>query len=170
MTILPYSPEFIEYAKSAGYKPYETDGEWSLENSGGETRIYLRQNSGMFVLTRADRAESESYIMSAPDATDIERYLTIRMGSSIRSSRRLGFIFTPWNVTDLAPGWVAVVGLDGRWRLTGPDKCDRAVFYDDAAVEFSWFSNVSLADIRSSYLDPDGAPLFVDERWHSVWK
>ncbi|MCL2454806.1 MAG: Imm61 family immunity protein [Micrococcales bacterium] len=143
----PYTPELVEYAERAGYDLLKIDDAWILANSGGETRLYLRQDSGAFVLTRADRAEPEGFIMSALEVVDLERYLTAYMGSTIRSGEYLSFIFTPWKVSDLASGWVVVVGSDDRWYLSDPDGRLRAVFSGDDAVEFSWIGDAPLEGI-----------------------
>jgi len=166
----PYTSEFIDYADMARYDLLKIDDAWVLANSGGETRLYLRRDSGAFVVTRVDRAEPEGFVMSAPDIVDVERYLTTHMGSTIRSLRRIGLIYRPLREKFLVPGWTVLVGPDGYWRLSDPDGRWRVTFNDDDAVGFSWIADASLEDLRASYLDPGGAPLFVDERWHSVWK
>ncbi|MCL2454927.1 MAG: TNT antitoxin family protein [Micrococcales bacterium] len=160
----------MEYVKELDVDLRELADGWVLVSGGGEIRDYLRRVSGVFVLTNAQRAEPEQFVMSAPDILDVERYLTDDMGSSIRSRRHLWFVYTPRDEKDMAPGWTAVVDSDGNRHLSDPDGRARAVVYGRNATWFSWLADVPLADIRNSYLDPNGAPLFVDERWHSVWK
>jgi hypothetical protein len=80
-------------------------------------------------------------------------------------------IYMPTEVKDLIEGWSVVVDEDRRWHLMDRDGRERAVFAKEYyTVWFSWVGDVSLEDLRASYLDPEGAPLFVGERWRSVWK
>jgi len=166
----PYSPEFIEYADMAGLELRYIDDVWSLETPGGEIRRYLREASGVFTVTWVERGSPEGFVMSAADIDDVDRYLMAEMGSSIRSRRRMGRIYGPRQESPLAPGWTARLDPKGRWQLFDPNGRSRATLNKGEAVRFSWIGDASLEDLRASYLDPDGAPLFVDERWHSVWK
>jgi hypothetical protein len=170
MTPSPYTSEFNEYVEIAGCELRHLGETWVILDYGGETQFFLRWTSDGSVLTMAERAGSERFVMSAPDIADVERYMTTIIGSEIRSDRGLWFVYTPWDLKDVAPGWTVAVAPDRRWHLSGPDGRIRATFAGDGAVEFSWLADACLSDIRNSYLHPDGVPLFVDERWRSSWK
>lgn len=102
--------------------------------------------------------------MEASDPVTIERYLTAGLGDSIRSQKRFPMIFNPVTPDQMAPSWQT--GHQNHREplaLIDPSGAIRCLF-DTAynATWFSWIADASLADIRASYLNRDGLPLFPD--------
>ena len=170
MSTLPFTDEFADWIGMDQYVVVMRGGVWVL-TTYSDVDFYVRRVSGLFVLTKRERGETEEMIMSADDFAALERHLTAMFGFSIRSRHRLPPIFLkgrpgPAGSGDVAPGYrleqssdhiVSLLDADGQICAVFPSGLD-GVSRD--AVEFSWFADASLEDLRRSYLDPDGLPLF----------
>ncbi len=62
--------------------------------------------------------------------------------------------------SNLPSSWSAITPPEDYWLLRDPIGRERAVFYNEHAVRFSWIADASLEDLQASYLCPDGLPLF----------
>ena len=165
----PYSPEFLDWALKVNRELSLEDEAWLLADSGGELRNYLRLSEAGYTLTFAERGGAENFKMAAYDIIDIERYLTDVFGSSIRSRGGLPYIMpspVPLHASDTAPGYKLEEAGQNRVALLNSQGDVRVVMYGDVNTEastpvcFSWIVDANLADLRASYLDPDGLPLF----------
>jgi len=166
-----YSDIFVQWASKVGFTLSLKDDEvWVLADLGGEIRFCLHFAHEIYTLTQAQRAESERFVMSGRNITDIERYLTMGFGFSLRSMKKLPFIFLngrpgPATIEDAALGYQIQQLSPGRISLADSNSI-RVVFFGNVpcevrdAVEFSWIADATLEDLCASYLNPDGLPLF----------
>jgi len=161
----PYSDGLVEWAKRAEYDLTRADGAWLFASPGGELRDYLRKLDGLWTLTHAERGGWEHFTMAAAEMADVERYLTVDYGDAIRSGRRLPMIWTAFEIEMVCPGYQITVPEKGKLALSKADGGVRIICAGGRnsamrAVEFSWVADVSMDELRASYLDPDGLPLF----------
>ena len=165
----PYTKELLGWGKMA-WRELSIEGDaWVLSDPGGELREYLRLSENGYAVTHAERGGAESFRMSAYAVIDIERYLTDILGWDIRSIKRLPDIMpspVPLQPGDIAPGYVMEKVGQNRVALLNRQGDVRVIMQGDTNIEafstvaFSWIADASLADLRASYLDPDGLPLF----------
>jgi len=159
MTDMPFTQAFAQWIALLRYQLVEKDDVWVVTDLG-ETTYYVHHDGSSYTLNETQCSHNEDFLMSGEDIADAERYLTRLMGSPIRSLRDLPFIRHAWKPSDIRPGWSAVKSYP-HWVLRDPHGRERAAFYDsDSAVLFSWIAGMNVDDIRASYLDPDGLPLF----------
>jgi len=109
--------------------------------------------------------EFEAWAAGAGYEVFRERFLTAQLGIALRSHRGLPRVLFPFQPEDAAPGfrfqqldqgWATLVRTDG--------KPIDATFADTSmhpAVRFSYFADADPADIRRSFADPPGSPLFA---------
>jgi hypothetical protein len=162
-----YSPQFIEFVALAGDDIFATDGAWVVANNAGETRHYARRTEKGVILTEAYRGSAESFVMSSGNVLDIERYMTDVCGHRIRQARHLAPIAYATDPEDIS-GAVTVTNQPEKRVLLASDRPDHHVKfrgiidYASDAIWFSWIANAPLEQLRDSYLNPDGLPLFPD--------
>ena len=167
MTDCPYSKDLLGWAAMARCDRLSTGGDaWILDD--GEMGYWLRFADRAFTLTETNRWGPEEFVMQAADLTDVERWLTALFGSSIRSYS---------NFRRISGAGVIPEGVNPAYRLQEVDIVKVAlVNTSDGQVrvimggglgtsagdvtKFSWIADASLEDLRASYLDPDGLPLF----------
>ena len=160
------SEEFEEWAAGAGYEVFR---EWEstivATRNGGEIRYTVSRTGDTFTVLRAERAEDDIPLMRTTRAIDVERYLTAQLGIAVRSRRelpRLSFPFQPedaapgFRFQDIAPGWATLVRADGN-----PIEATFADTSMHPAVRFSFYADADPADVRRSFTDPSGSPLFT---------
>jgi len=166
MIASPYTKEFDALVAELGgsRQNAQEDGAWAITD--GEVDFILEGEVGSWVLTKKTR-DVGSFVMSASDIIDIERYLTYVYGSCLRGLCRLPTIMavgvTPagiapvFSLVEVSPGKVALLRQDGSIRavLSGNMHSSAGL-----AVKFSWIADASLEDLRVSYRDPNGLPLF----------
>lgn len=165
MSESPYSDQLLEWAAMTRAELCWRGGAWCLDH--GEIEYFVRQDAGMWTLTRSERGQAEKFEMAAPDMADIERQLTLRFGGSIRSRRDFPMIWSSSKPSLANPEFRVVQAGDARLALVAADGSVRAVFrgtmdYAPDLPEFSWVADVPLDDLRASFLDPDGMPLFPE--------
>ncbi len=153
------SAEFIGWAEQAGRTLAFHDEAWFLTDSVGELYDIIRWADDRFVLARVDRNSEPAFMMSAADITDIEKHLTCHYGADIRLANNHPFIYYAWERHGIKPGW-KVHSFPSQWILFNPDGHFQAVFAGKLAIRYSWIADLPIGDIRDSYLDRDGLPLF----------
>jgi len=164
MSRSPYSDAFIQWAALAGNTLSLYKDIWVLADNGGELCYYLR-STDMHTITQVERGGSEVFIMSAMSILDIERYFTVLFGGDIRSGRRLRRISCTTGLDTLYSHCKTPLVKKSRLALVDPYGQTRGYFpapigRADDVIWFSWILDASLEDLRASYLDPDGLPLF----------
>jgi hypothetical protein len=125
------------------------------------------------LVTTEQRAGSERPKMMAARVVDVERYVTVELGRSVRDAvvPRLSRMSSPLEREGLAEGFDIVRAEDGDLSailLEGGVERARFTSFESPreAVFFSHYANASLTDIKASLLDPRGQPAlssFVEE-------
>lgn len=161
---------------SAGFPQWAAVGRFAVlvgpdfvevaDSPGGEIRFYIREREhGVYSLSRAERSEEEVAILWSPDRLDVERYLTMEVGDQLREVRGLGMLDRPWSDDEVANGYrierisesaFALRDREGallpsRFAPWGTPK---------PIVAFSTVATAEVTGLRSSFLDPEGKPLF----------
>ena len=156
---------FDEWAAAAGYEVFREPDATIVASAGGEIRYTSRRDGDVITLSRAERAEDDAPVMRSTDPLDIDRYLTAQLGVAVRSRRglpRLSFPYEPRDTAQglrfeaLPDGWATLVRADGT-RIP-------AEFRDTSmhpAVRFSLYADADVSEVRRSFADPSGAPLFA---------
>ena len=170
MTAPVVSTRLIEWGNRAGYAftPESDSGAaifWS--EPGGEIRYYLRADpSGGITLTSAERASSEQFELFTSSMDAMERYLIPLMGIDYRSRAGLPRVKTPRKPEEVAAGYrIGDADSDGYRNLYSPSgelaaRARGRVNSIPTLTELSHFMLASESDLRTSYEDPDGLPLF----------
>ena len=164
------SSDLQEWAGQARFEltPSDPSGAamfWSAP--GGETRFYIRHSDdGWTTLQRSERGGPERFVLATSTRPAMERYLWGLFGVDVRSLRGLPRIETPSEISELAPGYT-VSDLDENDHRTLIDNDGRAVARARkrtlslwTLVELSHYLAASVEDIKASYEDPSGRPLF----------
>ncbi|MGU3497685.1 Imm61 family immunity protein [Mycobacterium sp. C31M] len=171
MTTPVVSERLVELALSARYSLTPEDGSgaalfWS--NPGGEIRFYLRRNaSGGITMTSSERAGTEQFELAAVSMEVMERHLFGIFHHSVRSRHRLPRLEMPCRREEIADGhWISDQDSAGYIHLFGVAgtllASDRGGLGGvGVLVELSHLIASPLEDIKRSYEDPEGRPLFV---------
>jgi hypothetical protein len=134
---------------------------------GGEVNWFLRTNNGEYFVGSRQRAAEEFFEIATLTEEDAEKYLVSAVGPSVRSltlpqSPRIaprvgldqlapGFSFVP--VEDGTPHGVLLENGQYRARFS---SFTTAMY----AVRFSQYANATVDDIKASYADEFGKPVF----------
>lgn len=151
------SPSGIRYRFDSEYEAVLSDGD-------GESRWYVRDRDGHITVWSAQRG-AEFLDMETDQLIDAERYLTFTLGRSMRliAFPQSNVLRVPWTLGGVAEGFEIVRAAEGELQAVVLESgVERARFrhYDTPyhAVPFTIYANVSIEDLRSSLLDPVGAP------------
>lgn len=170
MTAPRISSELAEWARLNGFilTPESSSGAALFASEhGGEVRYYLRAApGGGYILTSAERASSEQFEFYTKLMPVMERHLMASFGWLYRSEHQLPRLTTFRTQDDLAPGYTIVAGeregsfelLDRSGALTA--RAHGKVTSISAFAELSHLLEASLSDIRRSYENSNGSPLF----------
>jgi len=158
-----FTQEFSDWAHLIGYKVVTHTHEW-LVSDFGETTYVIRFSGDMYTLACLQWGR-EQFIMSTTCGTDIERLLTVLLGDDIRAVRGLPRIGHIARLDGLCPDCQTriddtdrVVLMDSQGQMRGVFRAPIDVA--DRIIWFSWILEAPLGDLRASYLDPEGLPLF----------
>ncbi|WP_082958063.1 TNT antitoxin family protein [Mycobacterium alsense] len=139
------------------------DGRAVIWNKGGEVRYFIGVIEGWYVITSSDRMGPETYSFAADSMSVLEKYLYGAFGGSVRSDE-LPSIRTPFERNELRPNYsIGEKSFAGRDRHTLIDRSGKTVAIGaiDRLVELSHYLDAPVETIKSSFLAPDGKPLFV---------
>jgi hypothetical protein len=157
--------DLSEWVKPLGYTRQDLPDGFVL--SDGETRWYLQQVDGVFLVSTAQRADRPRGKMSSRDFADAERYLTRVFGVPLRQKLlpASAAINIPQEDADVAAGFeVSQVSDDDLGTVISSGGAERARFrsYLDLTdvVQFSHYANASPLALRQSFLDEKGLPVF----------
>jgi hypothetical protein len=169
VTIEAIASRIVEWAAplQLGYVMDNTGDIALLFTPGGETRWYLRTNSGEFFVGSAQRSAEEFFEIATTTEDDAERYLLNAIGPSLRAELlpqaprvapqvRLDEMTESFTLTAAGDGTPhGILRENGQYRA-------RFSSYTTAmyAVRFSQYANAPLEDIRASYADQFGKPVF----------
>lgn len=156
---------FDEWAAAAGYEVFREPGATIVASAGGEIRYTATREGDVITLFRSERAEDDAPVMRSTDPLDIDRYLTAQLGVAVRSRRGLPRLSFPFEPGDTAPG-LRFEELPDGWSTLVREGGTRiaAQFRDTSmhpAVRFSLYADADVAEVRRSFADPSGAPLFA---------
>jgi Immunity protein 61 len=173
--VIEISARLEEWAALAGYSltrgSRRDDGRALFWSDGGEIRHFIGANGrDWFVVTDSDRLGPEYLNLAARSMTTIEHYFFGQFGRFIRSQKRLARVHMPIANEEISPGFtIRTQPFDGAERLAliAPDGSEVAVSGGDKfsgtadLVKLSLFLTATADDIMTSYLDPNGKPLFT---------
>jgi len=167
MNNIPFTQTFSDWASLAGYQLIAKNNE-CLVTDFGETSYDIRSSDGMYSLTSRQRSV-EQFLMSSIDVVDSERFLTALLGDDIRACRHLPRISYAAQLTDICPDCQIVDEGENRLILVDGLGQNRAIFRSpidiaDDVIWFSWILDAPLENLRASYLNPNGRPLFPECR------
>ncbi len=103
MTLSVFTQSLADWLDSTGYKTSQNDGVLTLIS--WEDKTFLRQVLNEYTLTRAIRTGPEVFCMSSKRFDDIERFLVLELGNSIRYRLHYSPIEAPTDTKYLKPGW-----------------------------------------------------------------
>ncbi|MGZ0067975.1 Imm61 family immunity protein [Microbacterium arborescens] len=157
-----FTPSFIGWV-SAAYSVLVSGDRLVVTNDGGEIRDFVGRANQRFVLTHAERAEEEEFTLDTDSLDAIERYLTVQIGRELRDQAQMPRIRIPFAAQDAAPGFAVGTFRDGRkgLRRESGDTVDVRFADTYSAVQYSYYADADLGDLRRSLETPDGAPLFT---------
>jgi hypothetical protein len=167
-TVAGVGARVAEWATPAGiHCEQASDDGFLLTDVGLEVRWYLNRRKDSFEVSRAERAGQPQLEMRAFTLEDAERFLLSGYGPILRSAVMGGspYLVVPWQRADLAPGFDLVENAEGPlwaglYHHGRPRANFRSARNPDDAVMFSHIADASLDDIRNSFLDELGKPLF----------
>jgi Immunity protein 61 len=139
------------------------DGRTIIWNKGGESRYFIDMIDGWCVITSSDRMGPEAYSFAAESMPVIEKYLYGQFGGVVRGED-LPSIRAPFKRDELRPEYsIGKQLFAGRERHVLIDQSEKvlAIAGVEDLVELSYYLDASVDVIKSSYLAPDGKPLFT---------
>jgi hypothetical protein len=167
---LHISDDLTRWAAMAGYSltPEDRSGAalfWS--NPGGETRFYIRSPAkGVYIVSSAQRASAEQFELYGTSMKVIERFLFGIFGADVRALRMLARLVTSTKDGQLAPGFSLdepdAEGFACLRDLNGlAAKAQGRVNSISTLTKLSHLLCSTLPEIRASFEDPEGRPLFA---------
>lgn len=172
MSAPPLSNQCSGWARMAQYDIVDEDGDTVLrshDRGRGEYRICRRPGDRLAVV-EVDIDDSAHELLFAADLAVVERFLIGLLGDDIRDDLDLDYLQMPWAREDLAPGFALSDMVGGYRTLSLANGSPVAASRDDdmslvRLVPLSQFLMLSIAELRTSFLDTAGAPLLNDGRY-----
>ena len=155
---------FTEWASKLGYSVFREDDGVILADEGGELRYHLRPDPAGIALLKAERAEDPTPVLIAARIDDAIRYLVTVLGDDHRAMNGFSTVRLPFDWSAPAPGYTAVdlgAGWTALWQREGEAPVISMVDQDvvHPVIMFSYVASASIADLITSYEDPEGEPL-----------
>jgi hypothetical protein len=174
-TTLDLSTEVLGWARTAHYvSAVADDGDVQLRSdAGAPTRYFIRRRGpDRLELTRAEDGDAEQPLLFVAEIAVLERYLFGLFADDIREDLDLPFLDLPWDARDLAAGFELADMVRGYRTLTRTGCGPVAAAPDPtlsllALVPLSHLLGWSVADLKRSFLSPDGVPLLRRGRYAS---
>jgi hypothetical protein len=172
--VLSVSEAIVEWAEIAGFKTKQgtetADGRVEFTAGLGEYRKLVGiEGDSWIIVNDSDRLGPEYVVFAASELEATERYLLDTFGRTIRSRRKLPRIPLPMTAEGVADGFeLEPRDLRGEERLALVDSDARVVAFSRGdptiavfeLVRLSHLMSASVEDIKASFLDPNGSPLF----------
>lgn len=135
----------------------------SHDRDRGEYRICPSPGDRIAVV-EVDADDQAQEVLFAADMAVVERFLIGLLGDDIRDDLELDYLQMPWGRGALAPGFTLSDMVGGYRTLRGINGGPVAASRDETMslvrlVPLSQFMMLSVADLRASFLDAEGAPL-----------
>lgn len=170
MSIKAIASRLVEWAAplQLGYVMDDTGDIALLSTPGGETRWYLRTNNGEFFVGSAQRSAEEFFEIATTTEDDAERYLLNAVGPSVRAELlpQAPRVAPQVRLDEMTDSFTLVPAEDGTPHgvlLENGQYRARFSSFTTAmyAVRFSQYANASIDDIKASYADEFGKPVFA---------
>lgn len=170
MSVEAVASGIVEWAEplGLGYLINDAGDSALIYTPGGETRWYLRAINGEFFVGTAQRSAEEQFEVATASEDHIAKYLLNAVGPSVRAELlpQAPRIAPQVRLEDLAPGFTLLPANDGSPHgllLENGEYRARFSSYTTAmyAVRFSQYANASVDDIKASYSDEFGKPVFT---------
>ena len=172
-TSLTLNPEVLGWARTAHYTTAASEGgdiELNAE-SGAPTRYFIRRRGpDRLELTQLTDSDDELPLLFVARIEVLEHYLIGMFADDIREDLDLPYLDLAWSPTDLAAGYSLTDMARGYRTLhragggpvaAAPDPTLSLV----SLVPLSHLLGWSIADIKRSMLDIDGAPFLSAGRY-----
>ena len=161
------SADLVGWAELAGYS-YAREGDAILlYSSGGETCYYIRRDHDRdpwIIVTESDRGGGEEFVVAAASQAILEKYFWNDFGFDIRMARRQPRLVFPTKPEELPSGYL-IEELNDRLVLTDSRGALIARGRNSSTgrsllVELAAIVGYSAQELKESYLNPDGKPIF----------
>lgn len=160
------SAEVLGWARTAHYVAVTAEnGEVQLRSEAGAPTHYFirRRGPGRLELTQSADGDPEQPVLFVADAAVLEAYLVGLFADDIREDLHLPFLDLRYGAADLAAGYglsemvrgYRTLSRGGRPVAAAPDLALSLL----TLVPLSHFLGWSVADLKSAFLSPNGAPL-----------
>ncbi|ADG99274.1 conserved hypothetical protein [Segniliparus rotundus DSM 44985] len=168
MGTIVFDPDLIEWARrtSWDFTPSDGSGEavfWSVPE--GETRYGIKTAPhGWFEVAKTSR-DGERHVEFLAAATDtVARYFWGEFGKDVRNKAELPRLSFPKNEQDISPGY-SLSRRGEALELIGPHqnilaRGEAGILDVMRFVQLSHLLNSSVQEIKASFLNPQGGPLF----------
>jgi hypothetical protein len=163
------SLRLLEWSKRAHYSFTAATSKTPavLWSAGGEERYFISETDGKYGVTNSSRSGGESFLFTCAAPFVVERYFWGFLGGVIRSRLQLPRLRVPTTESAIAPGYRIEGPADKRFTLVDAEGVSLMTALDDVSdmallVKTSYWLTWSVTDIETSYLDPEGRPLFKD--------
>ncbi len=162
----PFSEGFSELIARVNNHIFVRGDSWVITDTG-DVKDIVRKGERGYILTESERGGAENFVLTTPSRAILEKFLTCVYGALVR--RELGYraissvgytpadLYPKYHLEEVLPGRIAIVDQHGVVPVVaGGDLLTSA----GDAVKISWVIDSQLSDVRASYLDRDGLPLF----------
>ena len=169
MTSTEVSADLIEWAALARYDYKVIGDSVRFSTPGGGICVYIRPSDldeDWITVSESERGGSEeNYIFSAGTLATVEKYFWVDFGFEIRMGRGLPRLIFPVEPGQISPGYfVAAVGADTLELrdsyLNAVARAPDGLTGRSLLLKVSNFLDYSPEELRASYLDPKGHPIF----------
>ena len=157
--------ELIEFAAAGGWRWSEPLGSVFSFVTGDPDDVCTRED-GTYVIRKHERGMISKPLIVADDLGDIEKYLSFRYGHTVRRKSGLPDI----RLTEVQPVEIgaehsdySVSGTPANMLVSWTDSSGRHEVSLDYLSASKWvcYSRFSAREIRNSFLQPEGIPLFA---------
>lgn len=168
MTLTEPSAELVARGKFAGYEYARLGESFRFSTAGGGTSFYIRPSDvdhGWYTVTESERGAGEDFAFSAACLDVVEKFFWTEFGFAIRMSRSLPSLVFPLRPENVAPGYsLTSAGKDlVELRYSNTMVIARACGDLTGLSLLVKLSNIicySQEELRASYQDPAGRPIF----------
>lgn len=162
------SPDLLSWAELAGATYADTGEALRLCTSGGESCDFIRpaQTDATWLdVTRSSRRQGEAFLFSAASMDAVEKYFWMSFGFDIRLTQRLPRLVFPIRPEELGSGYGLRSLQPDMLELIDPEGRSIVRTFDGHSgtsllVKLSNVLGYSPDELRASYLDPAGHPIF----------
>lgn len=167
------STECVGWIRTANYRCEVADDSIMMSSQvGAATRYFIRRRGAdRLELSKTEDLDDIAHVeLFVADVMVLERYLYGIFGDDIREDLGLPFLDLPCSADDLASGYELGAMARGYRTLSRVGGAPVAAAPDPtlslvALVPLSHYLRWSFADLKRSFLSPEGKPLLRDGRY-----